>query len=180
MFWQDPVGRCIDYIRLSRQFADKIYVISHNSRGYDAVFTAKVLELRWVPQLIMGGTKIFSMCVENFCFLDSLNFMPMSLKNMPKSFDLTCKKSANNLDYVGSYPELKYYGSDFMSGVERPHFLAWYEEQKDKIFHNKKELLAYCVDDVNILRQACCAFRNLFLKLVKMDPFRQAITISSI
>ena len=36
------------------------------------------------------------------------------------------------------------------------------------------------MDDVNVLRQACCAFRNLFLKLVKMDPFRQAITVSSI
>ena len=40
--------------------------------------------------------------------------------------------------------------------------------------------MAYCMDDVNVLRQACCAFRNLFLKLVKMDPFRQAITMSSI
>jgi len=36
------------------------------------------------------------------------------------------------------------------------------------------------MDDVNILRQACCALRNLFLKIVKIDPFRQAITISSI
>jgi len=34
--------------------------------------------------------------------------------------------------------------------------------------------------DINVLTQACCAFRNLFLKLVKMVPFRQAITISSI
>ena len=67
-----------------------------------------------------------------------------------------------------------------MSGDERAQFLEWYEGQKDKIFCNKQELLAYCIDDVNVLRQACCALRNLFLKLVKMDPFRQAITISSI
>ena len=52
---------------------------------------------------------------------------------------------------------------------------------KDKFFFcNKPELLAYCMDDVNVLRQVCCAFSNLFLKLVKMEPFRQAITISSI
>ena len=67
-----------------------------------------------------------------------------------------------------------------MSGDERSQFLEWYEEQKVKIVCNKQELLAYCMDDVNVLRHACCAFRNLFLKLVKMDPFRQAITISSI
>jgi len=48
------------------------------------------------------------------------------------------------------------------------------------LFSKKDELLAYCMDDVNVLRQACCAFLNLFLKLVKMDPFMEAITISSI
>ena len=141
-----------------------------------------------MPKLIMDGTKILSMTVENLHFLDSLNFIPMALKNMPKSFDLTCKKgyyphffnTAENLDYVGAYPEPKYYGADFMSTEERTKFLAWHKEQKDLIFRNKEELLAYCMDDVNVLRQACCAFRNLFLKLVKMDPFRQAITISSI
>ena len=58
--------------------------------------------------------------------------------------------------------------------------MEWYGGQKEKIFRNKEELQAYCVDDVNVLRQACCAFRNLFLKLVKMDPFRQAIIKSSI
>ena len=42
VFWEDPVGKFIDYLRLSRPFADKIYVISHNSRGHDAVFTAQV------------------------------------------------------------------------------------------------------------------------------------------
>jgi hypothetical protein len=36
-FWQDPVGKFIDYLRKSRPFADRIYVISHNSRGYNAV-----------------------------------------------------------------------------------------------------------------------------------------------
>ena len=58
--------------------------------------------------------------------------------------------------------------------------MAWYEEQKEQIFHNKEELLAYWIDDVSVLRQACCAFRNLFLKLVKMDTLREALTISSI
>jgi hypothetical protein len=58
--------------------------------------------------------------------------------------------------------------------------LEWYEEQENAIFRNNEELLAYCMDDVNVLRQAFCTFRNLFLKLVKIDPFRQAITVSSI
>jgi len=128
------------------------------------------------------------MVVENLHFLDSLNYLPMSLKSMPKSFELTCKKgyyphffnAADDLVYVGSYPEPKFYGADFMSGDGRTQFSAWYEGVKDKILKDREELLAHCMDDVNALRQACCAFRNLFLKLVKMDPFRQAIKISSI
>jgi len=40
----------------------------------------------------MAGAKILSMVVENLHFLDSLNFLPMSLKNMHNPFDLTCKK----------------------------------------------------------------------------------------
>ena len=67
-----------------------------------------------------------------------------------------------------------------MSADERAQFMQWHQEQKGKLFSNKNELLAYCMDDVNVLRLACCAFRNLFLKLVKMDPFRGDITTSSI
>jgi len=67
-----------------------------------------------------------------------------------------------------------------MYADERAQFMQWHQEQKGKLFCNKDELLAYCMDDVNVLRLVCSAFRNLFLKLVKMDLFREAMTISSI
>jgi hypothetical protein len=77
---------------------------------------------------------------------------------MSKSFYLTCKKgyyphffnTASNLNYVGPYPEPEYYGAESMSVDERAQFLEWYEEQKDKLFSYKDELLAYFVDDVNV------------------------------
>jgi hypothetical protein len=63
VFWQDPVGKLTEYLRQSRPFADKIFVISHNYRGYDAQFLLRrFLELRWMLKLIMDGTKILSMC----------------------------------------------------------------------------------------------------------------------
>jgi len=79
---------------------------------------------------------------------------------------------------VGPYPEPEFYGAD--SADERTRFMQWNEQRKSKLFLKKDELLAYCMVYVNVLRQACWAFRNLFLKLVKMDPFREAVTISSI
>ena len=93
VFCEKHVAKFIEYLRLSRPFADKIYVISHNFRGYDAQFLLRrFLELRWTTQLIMDGAKILSMVVENLQFLDSLNYLPMSLKSMPNSFDRTWKK----------------------------------------------------------------------------------------
>ena len=151
VLWQGPVGKFINYLRQSRTFADMVYIISHNSREYDAQFLLRrFLELRWTPQLIMDGSKILSMVVENLHFMDSLNYLPMSLKSMPKSFDLTCKNvyhsqffnTAINLDYVGSLLEPKFYGADFMSGDERTQFSAWYEGVMDKCFNNREELLA--------------------------------------
>ena len=78
--------------------------------------------------------------------------------------------TAKYLDYVVPYPEQKYYGAGSMSGNERAKYLACYEDQKDKMFQNKDELMAYCMDDVNVFGQTCCAFRELFLTLFNMDP----------
>jgi hypothetical protein len=82
---------------------------------------------------------------------------------MSKAFDLSCNKgyyphffnTNEHLNYVGPLPEPTYYGADFMSKEERARFLEWYVTAKDNIFDNKKELLAYCLDDVNVLRMAC-------------------------
>jgi hypothetical protein len=63
---------------------------------------------------------------------------------------------------VGLYPELEIYGADFLSADERAQFLEWHLKQTGKVFLNEEELLSYCMDDVNALRQACCAFRNYF------------------
>ena len=37
VFWEDTIGKFMEYLRLSRTYAHKIYVLSHNSRGYDTV-----------------------------------------------------------------------------------------------------------------------------------------------
>jgi hypothetical protein len=112
--------------------AAKLYVISHNSRGYDAQFLMKrFLELRWEPKLIMDGSTILSVVMEIFHFLDSLNYLPMSFKSMPKSFDLTCKKgyylhffnTASNLNYVEPYHKHEFYGADYISVYERAQLM---------------------------------------------------------
>ena len=38
VFWQDSVCLFIDYLRHARPFADKVCVMLHTSRGYEAQF----------------------------------------------------------------------------------------------------------------------------------------------
>ena len=64
---------------------------------------------------------------------------------------------------MGPYPEAKYYGHDFMGEEERQKLLAWLDERKDDLFDFRKEMLAYCRSDVDILRQACLKFRELLM-----------------
>ena len=89
---ENPVGNLIYYLLQSRPLADKFYVILYSPRGYNAQFLLRrFLELRWTPQFVMDGTKILRMVVK-LHFLNSVNFLPMSLKRMPNQFDLSCKK----------------------------------------------------------------------------------------
>jgi hypothetical protein len=45
--------------------------------------------------------------------------------------------------------------------------MAWYDEQKDKVFDNRRVLEQYCQDDVTVLRQACQLFRRDFMEIYR-------------
>ena len=68
----------------------KNYVaIAHNGKGFDFSFILNfcVREARIKPQCVVAGSKIMCMDIKdniNLRFIDSLNFMGMSLKNFPK------------------------------------------------------------------------------------------------
>ena len=80
---------------------------------------------------------------------------------------------------MGTIPDIKYYGADAMSAGERREFMAWYNEQKVKVFDNRHMLEKYCQDDVTVLRQACRVFRQEFLEIGNIEVFLEAMTIAS-
>ena len=65
--------------------------------------------------------------------IDSYNFFPMALKKCPKTFGLTMQlkkgefphffNTKANQQYIGPFPEPKYYGIDTMSTSDRQTFL---------------------------------------------------------
>jgi hypothetical protein len=57
--------------------------------------------------------------------------------------------------------------------------LAWYDDQKDKVFDNRRVLEQYCQDDVTVLRQASQIFRRDFIEIGNIEVFLEGLTIAS-
>ena len=123
----------------------------------------------------MRGAKVMSLTVDmfNIRFIDSLNFFPMKLANLPKTFGIEELKKNHfphffnkkeNENYVGPIPPTSYYNPNGMSPKDREAFMTWHasKEESNYIFNFQEEILAYCRSDVDILRRCCLEFRELF------------------
>ena len=165
-------------------------VLAHNARSYDSYFILSYMKENMIEpeSIIMSGKKIMYMKIGkglNIDILDSLNFLPMPLASLPKSFGLTELKKGyfphffntpeNQEVILQHLPEKDMYGPDSMSKDGREKFIKWYEEHKNDEFNFRKEMKEYCVSDVNILLQACLKFRELLInetgeKCYDIDP----------
>ena len=168
--------------------------IAHNFKGYDSYFILDYLYKNNVkPTLIMNGAKIMEMRVPdvNVRFIDSLNFFPMPLSKLPKTFGMKELKKGyfphffnteENQHYVGPIPDVEHYDPDGMKPEARDAFLTWYQEQQTKkvVFNMQEELVAYCRSDVDILRRCCCHFIDTVKGLCHIHPFKESMTIASL
>ena len=122
--------------------------------------------------------------------IDSLNFLPFPLRDFTKAFDLKETKKGffpymfntpENQNYKGPLPNKKYFDPEGMKEPVRQEFMKWYHKQPlDLVYDLKKELTDYCISDVNLLREGCISFFNLFQECTGVDPFERCITIASV
>ena len=193
VFSDKPVDEFVDYL-LAKENYGRVIVISHFGSGFDNQFIFKRLvdlkKYRIKPSVILRGTKIIVMTFGNLKFVDSYNYFHMTLSSLPKAYRFPNKEKVffphffntkENSSYVGPLPPRDTYGPDHMKSEERAQFLKWYEnnEKNNYVFDFQKELRRYCNNDVLILRKACLAFRETFLKCCNVDPFLEAKTIAS-
>ena len=125
---------------LSKEHQDCI-VVAHNFQGYDGYFIQEFLNNNAIKyDVLLRGAKILSLTISmfNIKFIDSLNFIPMSLSKFPKTFGMTelCKgyfphlfNKEENQDYVGPIPPTPYYSPNGMKPEAREVFLAWHKKQ---------------------------------------------------
>lgn len=146
----------------------------HNLRTYDGYFVYNyLLSQTCPPDVIFNGAKIQYLHLKkdlNIRFLDSLNFLPMPLKDLPATFGFQNEavkgyfphffNKEENQNYIGPLPSPETYGFNQMQSEEREKFLTWYNENKTKDFDFRHEMHKYCRADVDILRKACMKFRE--------------------
>ena len=168
-------------------------VVAHNFQGYDGYFIKNFLNENGVKyEVILRGAKILSMTIPmfNIKFIDSLNFIPMSLAKFPQTFGMSelCKgyfphlfNREENENYVGPIPPEPYYAPNSMKPESRKAFRAWHKEQRDNeyIFNFNEEIIKYCRSDVDILRKCCMEFREMLREITGIDPFEKCLTIAS-
>jgi len=57
-FLEDPVGSMLLHLLEPRPWANKIFIIAHNSKVFDLHFILnRAIMLKWKPELIMNGLK---------------------------------------------------------------------------------------------------------------------------
>ena len=168
-------------------------VVAHNFQGYDAYFIIKYLNQNAIKyEYILRGAKVLLMTIPmfNIKFIDSLNFIPMSLAKFPKTFgqDELCKgyfphlfNKEENWNYVGPIPCQNDYNVNFMKPEERKAFIAWHKEQVENnyLFDFQKEIVKYCRSDVDIMRKCCLLYREMLRDETGLDPFGKSLTIAS-
>ena len=168
-------------------------VVAHNFQGYDGYFITKFLIDNAIHyDIIYRGAKSLSMTIPmfNIKFIDSLNFIPMSLAKFPKTFgqDELCKgyfphlfNKEENQNYRGPIPCQNDYGVNFMKPGEREAFMTWHDEQvaNNYAFDFREEIIKYCRSDVDIMRKCCLLYREMFRKETDIDPFNKSLTIAS-
>ena len=166
----------------------QVNVLAHNFQGYDGYFVIHQYygDNRIVQQL-RNGCKLLQVQHDRIRFIDSMSFFQMPLSAFPKTFGLTdaCKgyfphkfNHPDHQNYVGPFPALDYYMPETMSPEGKQALETWHQDQRDKVFDFKKELVKYCKSDVRLLKQGCLTFKRLFETLTGFNPFDH-ITIAS-
>ena len=168
-------------------------VIAHNQKAYDARFILEWSQKRsFLPDnLIRSGSKIQYMYFRSgsIRFIDSLNFFLEPLRNLSKSYGIDTVKGwfphkmnrPKYWDYVGDMPNKQLYEPQRMMAKERAEFEKWYNEQTAAgvQFNFQEELQKYCNADVDLLAKAVFEFRDIFIRLVQVDPFAY-VTLASL
>ena len=205
VFESDAESNCISKFinfllkidRKKKRKKDPIIVIAHNNGGFDGLFVYNELIENFADDIftsnpIKRGHKLITFKIgSSIFFKDSLLYVPVSLKNLPKMFNLDDDNvkgffpydfyKKNTLNYIGPIPDKRFFQTNKMNEKELVQFENFYSDRVNSsvLYDIKDEVIKYCRQDVTILMLTMEKFRNQTLLPFKVDPFVDACTIAS-
>ncbi len=192
-----------DFVSWLKAYENREFIsYAHNAKGYDAQFILNEIYKNTSANdpkigVVMNGTKILEIKYGSITIRDSANFIPMPLAQFPKAFNLNELKKGyfphkfnqpENWDYVGEYPDAKYYQPEFMTREKKVDFEQFHRvhvNRKSK-FYFKQEFEDYCWSDVLLLAEGCMRFSRLSRQSSRLndtdegfDPLVHCMTLAS-
>jgi hypothetical protein len=166
----------------------KCILVAHNSGRYDSrLLFDTLMEFRvnnrvgnvneiGLPKTIMRGNNFLKIEVDNLLFIDSLNHLPGSLRNLGRDYGADSHlvkgyfpytfNTEENWDYEGRIPGREWFEISHGES-ELQEFNQWYIEAFSQPWNLQTELEKYCKQDVlvlaNIVRkyhEICCQDNN--------------------
>ena len=94
-FWTYPVSDLISHTFKSRPWAYRVVAITHNAKKLNLLFVVnRLVEMKLMSDiLIMKRQNIMCLKVENVTWLDSLNYLAMTIRKLPEAFVPSAQKS---------------------------------------------------------------------------------------
>ena len=123
-FWEHIVGDMLSYICEPQTWVRQIFAITYKGNAFDLHFILnRVVLLKWRTELVMSGQKIIMMNIEHMKFIDSVFFLPFTLRKLSRALFLTASKAwyphyfktEENLNYIVSNPDAYYYDVEDMN-----------------------------------------------------------------
>lgn len=148
-------------------------------------------------QLVAHGMRIYQLRLggqnkRDIVLKDSLNFFVSPLSALPSTYALEGVEDKPFFPYayirtenlhtvLQELPPMQMYEPDGMKPAQRAKFLEWYAAEQPRPFVLAEQLLAYCANDVRILRAATVRFRQLIgAHAGGMEPFQAGSTIAGL
>ena len=183
--FRDP----IKFIEFLESFNKTTYFYAHNGKSYDSVLILHELYKngKRPDKLIKRGNKIILMKYRNIIFLDSINHINGSLRDIVNSLGIpkltqleqNILHSKNkgyfpykfftelNKDYEGDLPDKSYFELDVRNSYE---FKSWCDLFDNKIYNIMNECIKYCEQDVLLLCLILRNYRDENITINNIDP----------
>ena len=186
-----------DISKNAKKSAANVFVLAHNAKGFDNNFILReVVEKNYMDMhVILQGSKLLRMKVGNVKFIDTLSFLNMPLRSLPKAYG--CQQLAKgffphsihtkkNVNYKGYFPSMAKFGLDYMKPEEAKELRDWWVVERQSYLDNNMvydlaaELKKYCKNDVQVLAKCFLTFRREMIAINNIDPCTRAFTLASV